>query len=179
MRLVSINVGLPREVTWHGKTVLTSIWKEPVSGPVRVSTLNLEGDRQADLSVHGGTDKTVYVYPAEHYSYWHSQLSGAELSWGAFGENFTTEGLLEGTIYIGACDYNMYALTMDGKEKWRFQTKGIIMPANKFTVTVAVEKKPPGRTRYKMAKSKMKKSPHETQCRAAKRLKAGEMMKNK
>ena len=101
MRLVSINVGRPREVTWHGKTVLTSIWKEPVSGPVRVSTLNLEGDRQADLSVHGGADKAVYAYPAEHYSYWRSHLSGAELPWGAFGENVTTEGLSEDGVKIG------------------------------------------------------------------------------
>lgn len=75
--------------------MLTSIWKEPVSGPVRVGSLNLEGDRQADLSVHGGADKAVYVYPAEHYEYWRGELPGIELPWGAFGENFTTEGLSE------------------------------------------------------------------------------------
>ena len=94
-KLVSINAGLPREVTWKGHTATTSIWKEPVSGPVRVSTLNIQGDRQADLSVHGGADKAVYVYPSEHYGYWRQELPGVELPWGAFGENFTTEGLSE------------------------------------------------------------------------------------
>ena len=76
MKLLSVNAGLPKEVAWNGKTVTTSIWKEPVSGPVRVSALNLEGDRQADLSVHGGADKAVYVYPSEHYDYWRRELSG-------------------------------------------------------------------------------------------------------
>lgn len=101
MKLASINAGLPREAAWHGKTVLTSIWKEPVDGPVRVSTLNIEGDRQADLSVHGGADKAVYVYPSEHYGYWRSELPGTELGWGAFGENFTSEGLSEDGVRIG------------------------------------------------------------------------------
>jgi MOSC domain-containing protein YiiM len=101
MKVVSINVGLPREVQWHGKTVLTSIFKAPVSGPVRMKRLNLEGDQQSDLSVHGGADKAVYAYPAEHYPYWRAELPAAALSWGAFGENFTTEGLLEGTVHIG------------------------------------------------------------------------------
>lgn len=95
MKLISINAGLPREVAWNGKTVTTSIWKEPVSGPVRVASLNIAGDRQADLSVHGGADKAVYVYPSEHYAYWRRELPGVELPWGAFGENFTTEGLSE------------------------------------------------------------------------------------
>lgn len=95
MKLVSVNIGLPGEVEWNGKTTTTSIWKVPVSGLVRVSTLNLQGDRQADLSVHGGKDKAVYVYPSEHYAYWQRELAGAELPWGAFGENFTTEGLTE------------------------------------------------------------------------------------
>jgi MOSC domain-containing protein YiiM len=101
MKLVAINAGLPREVAWHGKTVLTSIWKEPVNGPVRVSTLNIEGDRQADLSVHGGADKAVYVYPSEHYDYWRGELPGTDLAWGAFGENFTSEGLAEDEVRIG------------------------------------------------------------------------------
>jgi MOSC domain-containing protein YiiM len=101
MKVISINVGLPREVQWHGKTVLTSIFKAPVSGPVRVRRLNLEGDQQSDLSVHGGVDKAVYAYPAEHYPFWHAELPATAFSWGAFGENITTEGLLEGTIYIG------------------------------------------------------------------------------
>jgi MOSC domain-containing protein YiiM len=95
MKLISVNAGLPREVRWNGKAVTTSIWKEPVSGPTRVSALNLEGDRQADLSVHGGTDKAVYVYPSEHYDYWRRELQGVPLPWGSFGENFTTEGLSE------------------------------------------------------------------------------------
>ena len=95
MKLLSVNAGLPREVRWNGKTVTTSIWKEPVSGPIRVSALNLQGDRQADLSVHGGADKAVYVYPSEHYGYWRRELPGMQLPWGSFGENFTTEGLSE------------------------------------------------------------------------------------
>jgi MOSC domain-containing protein YiiM len=101
MKLISINAGLPREVSWAGKTVATSIWKEPVAGPVRVSTLNIEGDRQSDLSVHGGPDKAVYVYPSEHYAYWRDRLPGVELPWGAFGENFTSEGLSEDNVRIG------------------------------------------------------------------------------
>ena len=101
MKLMSINVGLPREITWRGKSVRTSIWKSPVEGRVRVSRLNLDGDQQSDLSVHGGVDKAVYAYPSEHYSYWRSQLGDPNLSWGAFGENFTTEGLLEDQLHIG------------------------------------------------------------------------------
>jgi len=101
MKLISVNVGLPREVSWHGKSVLTSIWKVPVNGSVQVSTLNVEGDRQADLTVHGGADKAVYLYPGEHYPYWRHQLPGSELPWGAFGENFTTEGLSEADVNIG------------------------------------------------------------------------------
>jgi MOSC domain-containing protein YiiM len=101
MKLISVNVGLPRDVNWQGKVVRTSIWKDPVSGRIRVSELNLEGDQQSDLSVHGGTDKAVYAYPSEHYSYWQNALSDIELPWGAFGENFTTEGVLEDHIRIG------------------------------------------------------------------------------
>jgi MOSC domain-containing protein YiiM len=101
MKLVSVNVGLPREVDWQGKKVRTSIWKRPVDGLVRAGTLNLNGDQQSDLSVHGGTDKAVYVYPSEHYSYWRRELPGIELPWGVFGENFTTEGLFEQQVQIG------------------------------------------------------------------------------
>jgi MOSC domain-containing protein YiiM len=101
MKVVSVSVGLPREVEWRGKTVRTSIFKEPVAGRVRVGRLNLEGDRQADLTVHGGTDKAVYVYPAEHYAFWREQLPGTDLPWGAFGENMTTEGLVEDGVHIG------------------------------------------------------------------------------
>lgn len=101
MKLVSVNVGLPREVDWHGRPVRTSIWKTPVQGRVHVGTLNLDGDRQSDLSVHGGVDKAVYVYPEEHYQFWKSELPDAELSPGMFGENFTSEGLLEDQVEIG------------------------------------------------------------------------------
>ncbi len=101
MNLLSINVGLPRIVEWRGKTIYTSIFKAPVSGRVRVTMLNLEGDRQSDLSVHGGPEKAVYAYPGEHYAFWREKLPEMELSWGAFGENFTTEGMLESAVCIG------------------------------------------------------------------------------
>jgi MOSC domain-containing protein YiiM len=101
MRILSVNVGLPREVTWQGKLVTTGIFKEPVKGPVMLRTPNLNGDQQADLTVHGGVDKAVYAYPSEHYAYWRAELPGVDLPWGMFGENFTTEGLLEETVYIG------------------------------------------------------------------------------
>ncbi len=101
MKLLSINVGLPQEIDWRGETVRTSIFKAPVAGRVRVTTLNVEGDRQSDLSVHGGRDKAVYAYPSEHYAFWRTELPGTELPWGMFGENFTTEGLLERNVHIG------------------------------------------------------------------------------
>src|SRR5438046_8830769 len=102
MKLLSVNVGLPREIEWNGRVIRTSIFKSPVAGRVRVTKLNLDGDQQSDLSVHGGVDKAVYVYPSEHYSFWREQLPGADLTWGAFGENFTTEGSLgDTTAHIG------------------------------------------------------------------------------
>jgi len=101
VKLISINVGLPREVEWRGKVVRTSIFKAPVPGRVRVSSLNVQGDRQSDLSVHGGADKAVYAYPSEHYAFWRNELPGMDFPWGAFGENLTTEGLLEDTVHIG------------------------------------------------------------------------------
>lgn len=101
MKLLSINVGLPREISWQGKTVTTSIFKEPVNSPLMLSTLNLVGDKQADLSVHGGLDKAVYAYPVEHYRYWRAELPDIDFSDGMFGENFTTEGLLEEGVLIG------------------------------------------------------------------------------
>jgi MOSC domain-containing protein YiiM len=101
MKILSVNVGLPRETEWRGKIVRTSIFKKPVSRRVKVTTLNLEGDQQSDLSVHGGIDKAVYVYPSEHYAYWRDELPEADLSWGAFGENFTTEGLRDDLTNIG------------------------------------------------------------------------------
>ncbi len=95
MRLVSVNVGLPREVLWKRRMVLTGIFKEPVAGRVAVRRLNLEGDRQADLTVHGGLEKAIYVYPAEYYTYWRKEFPDMELPFGMFGENFTVEGLDE------------------------------------------------------------------------------------
>jgi MOSC domain-containing protein YiiM len=101
MKLISVNVGLPREVTWKGKTVSTGIFKEPVSDQVMVRSLNLDGDGQADLTVHGGLDKAVYVYPFEHYEYWRSELPDTELTPGIFGENFTVTGFKEEELNIG------------------------------------------------------------------------------
>jgi len=101
MRVVSVNVGLPREVEWKGKRATTAIFKEPVAGRVVVRTLNLDGDRQADLSVHGGPSKALYLYPGEHYAYWRRELPEMTLPWGMFGENLTTEGLLEDAVNIG------------------------------------------------------------------------------
>ena len=101
MKIVSVNVGLPRLVLRNGEPVSTGIFKEPVSGRVMLRTLNLDGDRQSDLSVHGGPEKAVYVYPIEHYPFWKSELPDIDLPWGMFGENFTTEGMLEMEISIG------------------------------------------------------------------------------
>jgi MOSC domain-containing protein YiiM len=101
MKLVSVNVGLPRVVTADGDPVSTGIFKEPVAGRIMLRTLNLDGDRQADLSVHGGRSKAVYVYPSEHYEYWKRELPEVELRWGMFGENFTSAGLFESELNIG------------------------------------------------------------------------------
>jgi MOSC domain-containing protein YiiM len=100
MRVLSVNVGMPRQVEWHGETVVTGIFKEPVAGSIKVRALNLDGDAQADLSVHGGRDKAVYAYPFEHYHDWQANL-GRQLLPGAFGENLTTEGLIENQVHIG------------------------------------------------------------------------------
>jgi len=101
MKIISVNVGLPRLVMRNGEPVSTGIFKEPVAGRVMLRTLNLDGDRQADLSVHGGPSKAVYVYPSEHYAYWKGELPEKDLPWGMFGENFSTAGLLESEINIG------------------------------------------------------------------------------
>jgi MOSC domain-containing protein YiiM len=101
MKLVSVNVGLPRVVMSNGDPVSTGIFKEPVAGRVMVRTLNLDGDRQADLSVHGGPSKAVYVYPSQHYDYWKRELPEMKLPWGMFGENFTTAGVFESELNIG------------------------------------------------------------------------------
>jgi MOSC domain-containing protein YiiM len=97
--VLSVNVGFPADHPWNGRTVRTGIFKRPVAGAVRVARLNLEGDRQADLAVHGGEAKAVYLYPAEHYAAWREELG--ELSWGAFGENLTASGLAEASSRIG------------------------------------------------------------------------------
>lgn len=101
MKLISVNVGRPRLVSWKGTQVSTAVFKSAVAGPVEVKRLNLHGDRQADLSVHGGPEKAIYAYPSEHYPYWRAELPHADLPWGAFGENLTTEGLFEDALYIG------------------------------------------------------------------------------
>jgi len=101
MKLISVNVGLPRQVVWDGGSVTTGIFKQPVSRPIRVERLNLVGDKQADLSVHGGPYKAVYAYPVEHYVYWRNELPDEELPWGIFGENLTMEGLHESAVRIG------------------------------------------------------------------------------
>lgn len=100
-KVISVNVGLPRNVIWKGRTVTTSIFKMPVRGTVSVQRLGLEGDKQADLTVHGGPDKAIYAYPSEHYEYWKNELDRIDLPWGMFGENLTTEGLLEDAVHIG------------------------------------------------------------------------------
>jgi MOSC domain-containing protein YiiM len=101
MKIISVNVGAPRIVMSNGDRVSTGFFKEPVAGRVMLRTLNLDGDRQADLSVHGGPSKAVYVYPSEHYDYWKRELPEMNLPWGMFGENFTTAGLIESEINIG------------------------------------------------------------------------------
>ena len=101
MKVVSVNVGFPREVLWRGKPVTTAIWKAPVAGRVPVRRLNLNGDGQADLRVHGGPDKAVYAYPSEFYELWSRERPELDLGPGAFGENLTTAGLLDGDVSVG------------------------------------------------------------------------------
>ena len=101
MKIISLNVSLPREVEFRGNKVSTGIYNEPVDGRRKVKALNIDGDQQADLTVHGGPDKAVYAYPSEHYPYWQELYSNQKLDWGMFGENLTTEGLLEDKTNIG------------------------------------------------------------------------------
>ena len=101
MKLISLNVALPRIVEYNGGPVATGIFKEPVQGPVMLRTLNLDGDRQADLSVHGGPSKAVYGYPSEHYEFWKREFPDMDLPYGMFGENFTTEGMFETGVNVG------------------------------------------------------------------------------
>jgi MOSC domain-containing protein YiiM len=103
MKLISVCVGQPRQVDWKGKPVMTGIFKQPVNERVIMRSLNLDGDLQADLTVHGGAEKAVYAYPMEHYAYWRQELPDEELPWGAFGENLTIEGLSETSVNIGDC----------------------------------------------------------------------------
>ena len=100
-RLVAVSVGMPRPIMRNGETTLTSIFKTPVSGRVWAGATNLEGDRQADLTVHGGPFKTVYAYPSEHYPAWRRELGLEDLPWASLGENLTTEGLRESTVFVG------------------------------------------------------------------------------
>lgn len=100
-RIVSVNVSLPKAVAWQGRTIRTGIFKEPVSGRVRATRHGLAGDGQADQRVHGGRTKAVYAYPSEHYAYWRRELRDQDLPWGMFGENLTTEGLLETEVRVG------------------------------------------------------------------------------
>jgi MOSC domain-containing protein YiiM len=101
MKLVSVNVGLPRVVMSHGDAVSTGIFKGPVAGPVMLRTLDVDGDRPADLSVHGGSSKAAYAYPSEHYDYWTAEFPEMKLPSGMFGENFTTAGLFETELNVG------------------------------------------------------------------------------
>lgn len=101
MKILSVNVGLPRLVEYRGEPVATAIYKEPVAGRVEVGEYNLAGDRQADLRVHGGYSKAVYVYPSEHYEFWRGEFPAMDLPFGMFGENLTSEGLLEKDVQVG------------------------------------------------------------------------------
>jgi MOSC domain-containing protein YiiM len=101
LKVLSVNLGRVREAVWRGESVPTGFFKAPVQGRVRVERERLEGDEQADLTVHGGPDKAVYVYPGEHYAYWRAELPGVDLPPGSFGENLTTEGLLEREVRVG------------------------------------------------------------------------------
>jgi len=101
MKVLSVDIGLPKKVLFNGQNVTTAIFKDPVKGPIMLRMLNLDGDKQADLTVHGGVDKAVYSYPAEHYDYWRKQFPNADLTWGMFGENFTTKELMEDAVNVG------------------------------------------------------------------------------
>ena len=100
-RLLSVNVGLPRDITWKGRTVHTAVWKNPVTGRCRVGRLNLEGDGQGDLAGHGGEHRAVFVYQIDSYRYWQDQLKRNDFVYGQFGENFTIEGLADDAVCIG------------------------------------------------------------------------------
>src|SRR6187200_1021726 len=99
--LLSVNVGMPKDVPWQGKTVFTGVFKDPVTGPRRISRLNVDGDGQGDLSGHGGEQRAVFVYQIESYRHWQEYLGRDDLGYGEFGENFTIEGLGDDEVCIG------------------------------------------------------------------------------
>jgi MOSC domain-containing protein YiiM len=99
--LISVNVGLPRDVTWRGRTVHTGVWKHPVDGPQRVRRLNIDGDGQGDLAGHGGEQRAVLVYQLDSYEYWQRRLGRDDFGYGQFGENFTVDGLPDDQVCIG------------------------------------------------------------------------------
>src|ERR1700760_3684010 len=99
--LLSVNVGLPRDVSWQGRTVHTAVWKRPVDGPRMVRRLNVDGDGQGDLGGHGGEQRAVFVYQVESYEYWRRELGRDDLGWGNFGENFTVSGLPDDEVCVG------------------------------------------------------------------------------
>src|SRR3954462_4714177 len=99
--LLSVNVGIPRDIEWQGRTVHTGIWKRPVTGRCRARRLNLDGDGQGDLAGHGGEQRAVFVYQIESYHYWQEQLKRSDFELGQFGENFTIEGLSDDVVCIG------------------------------------------------------------------------------
>jgi MOSC domain-containing protein YiiM len=101
MKILSLNVGLPKPVSWRGRRIMTGIFKQPVEGRVSLRRHNLDGDAQADLSVHGGPEKAVYAYPSEHYPFWRRELEMEALPWGSFGENLTTDGWWEDQVHVG------------------------------------------------------------------------------
>ncbi len=99
--LLSVNVGLPRDIPWQGKTVHTAVWKEPVQGRRMVRRLNIDGDGQGDLAGHGGEHRAVFVYQIDSYRYWQGHLRRTDFTYGQFGENFTVDGLSDGEVCIG------------------------------------------------------------------------------
>ena len=100
-RLLSVNVGLPRDIPWRGKTVHTAIWKDPVQGGRMVRRVNIDGDGQGDLVGHGGEHRAVFVYQIDSYRYWQDRLGRSDLTYGQFGENFTVEGLSDDEVCVG------------------------------------------------------------------------------
>jgi MOSC domain-containing protein YiiM len=100
-KILSVNVSLPKEIDFEGQRVITGIFKEPIEGRIKLRALNLDGDKQADLAVHGGPDKALYAYPIEHYGFWREVFPGMEMPYGMFGENLTIEGLMENEVSVG------------------------------------------------------------------------------